>query len=260
MKHVTLPATLFATWTLAIAANLAGAAEIRVLTPGGASPGVRLLATEFTKASGTQVTVTSTQPMIVRQRVLAGETFDVIVQSQPALDETGKAGLLRPGSRLGLARGGIGVIVREGAPSPDVSTAEGFKRALLAAPKVVINNPTQPNGAGPMAISILTTVGILDAVQRKWRVEDIGPGSEVIARGEADIGLFNLTAVPYSVGVKLAGPVPPPLQLYTSYDAAVMAKAAAPEDALAFVKFMTSDAARNIWAATRFEMLPSKSP
>src|SRR5439155_16402197 len=105
---------------------------------------------------------------------------------------------------------------------------------------------------------ILTTAGILDAVQRKWRVEDIGPGSEVIGRGEADIGLFNLTAVPYSVGVKLAGPVPPPLQLYTSYDAAVLATAAAPESAFAFVTFMASEAARKTWEAARFEMLPAK--
>ena len=94
MKRITLPIALFAASTLTLAAGLAGAAEIRVLTPGGASPGVRLLAAEFIKENGTQVAVSSTQPMIVRQKVLAGEPFDVIVQSQPALDETEKAGLL----------------------------------------------------------------------------------------------------------------------------------------------------------------------
>jgi molybdate transport system substrate-binding protein len=174
------------------------------------------------------------------------------------MTETEGAGLLMAETRVGLARGGLGVTVRDGAPVPDVSTVDGFKRAMLAANKIVIGEPNQANGAGPLIMRILASAGILEAIRPKLHVADIVPGNELIAKGGADIGLFNLTAVPYSVGVKLAGPVPPPLQLYTSYDGAVLAKAASPEAARAFVKFLASDGARKAWAATGFETLPTQ--
>jgi molybdate transport system substrate-binding protein len=94
-------------------------------------------------------------------------------------------------------------------------------------------------------------------VRPKFQVENIVPGNELIAKGGADLGLFNLTAVPYSVGVTLAGPVPAPLQLYTEYDGAVLARAAEPDAALAFVRFMAGESGRKGWTEARFEMLPA---
>jgi molybdate transport system substrate-binding protein len=254
MPSITIPVAAF---VLTLSVGTATAAELRVLTPGGASAGVKPIAAEFARQRGTQVAVTAIQPYIVREKIIAGEPFDVVVQATPAMDESETSGLLRPGSRLALARGGIGVIVREGAPVPDVSTVEGFKRAFLNAKTIVIGDPNQANGAGPLIVRILANAGILEAVRAKFQVEDIVPGNELIAKGGADIGLFNFTAVPYHLGVKLAGPVPPPLQLYTSYDAAVLAKAAAPEPGLAFVKFMVGDDGRKAWIAARFETLPA---
>jgi molybdate transport system substrate-binding protein len=141
---------------------------------------------------------------------------------------------------------------------PDVSTVEAFKRAMLAAQRVVYGNPAQVNASGELIMSILATAGILYAVASKVvRFTDIVPGNEMVARGEADIGLFNLEAIPYSVGVQLAGPVPAPLQLYTSYEGAVMAKAAAGEPALAFVRSMAGESARPVWAAAGFEAAPA---
>jgi molybdate transport system substrate-binding protein len=245
--QLTLPATL-----------AAAAAEVQVLAPGGAAPGVRAVAATYNKQGGAQIVVSSIRPAIVRERIFAGEPYDVVVQAIPAMAEAEKAGFLQAGSRMELARGGIGVIVRKGAPVPDVSTVEGFRRAMLAAYKVIVGEIAQPNGAGPAILRILEGAGVLDAVKPKWQEADIGPGNALIAKGEADIGLFNLVAVPYEIGVVLAGPVPPPLQLYTSYEGAVLAKAAAPEAAAAFVKFMASATARAIWTAKLFEPLPAR--
>jgi molybdate transport system substrate-binding protein len=239
-------------------AAVAGAAEVQVLAPGGAAPGVRALADEYNKRGGAQIIVSSIRPALVRQKIFAGEPFDVVVQAIPAMAETEQAGLLQTGSRMGLARGGIGVIVRKGAVVPDVSTVEGFRRAMLAANKVIVGEIAQANGAGPAILRILEGAGVLDAVKPKWQEADIGPGNALIAKGDADIGLFNLVAVPYKIGVVLAGPVPPPLQLYTSYEGAVLAKAAAPEAGAAFVRFMASDEARGIWTARLFEPLPAR--
>lgn len=244
---------------LCAVASAATAAEIRVLTPGGAAPGVKPLAEEFSSQNGTAVVVTSGPPSAVRERILAGEQFDVLVQAVPAMAETAQSGALAAGSRLALARGGIGVVVRAGAPVPDVSTVEGFKRALLAAPRVVYGDPAQANASGELIVRILAAAGILNAVAPKVvRFTEIVPGNEMVARGEADIGLFNMTAIPYSVGVQLAGPVPGPLQLYTSYEGAVLAGAAAPESALALLKFMASDGARKTWTMAGFETAPTQ--
>src|SRR5262249_14202972 len=138
---------MFATLTLALPATIAPAAEIQVLAPGGAAPGVRALAAEYTKLSGIQTIVSSIRPAIVRQRICAGEQYDVVVQAVPAMEDADRAGLLKPGSRMALARGGIGVIVRQSAPVPDVSTVEGFRRAMFTANKVIVGEIGQANGA-----------------------------------------------------------------------------------------------------------------
>jgi molybdate transport system substrate-binding protein len=257
MPRAALLTTMIAAVTMLLPAGGAAAAEIHALTPGGALAGVKAAAAAFAKQGGSEIAITSGPPVTVRQRILAGEPFDVLVQATPAMEDTEKAGLLRPGSRIGLARGGIGVVVRAGGPVPDVSTVEGFRRALLAAHKVVYGNPAQPNGSGELIVRILGAIGILAAVEPKVRFADIVPGNELVAKGEADLGLFNMTAIPYGVGVELAGPVPAPLQLYTDYDGAVMAKAAAPEPALSFVKFLASDGARQAWISAGFEILPA---
>jgi len=237
---------------------VAPAAELRVLTPGGALPGVKPIAAAFGKSSGTEVMVASGPPDAVRDKIRSGEPFDVVVQSTPAMAETAQAGALTPGSRTALARGGIGVVVRAGGPVPDVSTVEGFKRAMLAAPRVVYGNPAQANASGELIVRILASAGILDAVAPKVvRFTEIVLGNEMVARGEADIGLFNLTAIPYSVGVVLAGPVPQPLQLYTSYEAAVMAKSSVQGPALAFVKYLAGADARPAWVAAGFDAVPA---
>ncbi len=234
-------------------------AELRVLTPGGALPGVKPLAAQFGRQGGTEVAVSSGPPAVVRQRITSGESFDVVVQSTPAMTEIAQSGALQAGSRTALARGGIGVVVRAGGPKPDVSTVDGFKRAMLAAPRVVYGDPAQANASGELIVRILAAAGILDAVAPKVvRYTEIVIGNEMVAKGEADIGLFNLTAIPYSVGVQLAGPVPAPLQLYTSYEGAVMVKSTAPSQALAFVKFMASESARQAWATAGFEAVPAQ--
>jgi molybdate transport system substrate-binding protein len=160
-------------------ASAASAAEIRVVTPGGAAPAVTPLAEQFSRRSGTAVVVTSGPPSAVRQRILAGEQFDVLVQATPAMAQTAQSGALVAGSRVALARGGIGVVVRAGGPVPNVSTVEGFKQALLA-PRVVYGNPAQANASGELIVRILAAAGILDAIAPKVvRFTDIVPGNEM---------------------------------------------------------------------------------
>jgi molybdate transport system substrate-binding protein len=238
---------------LACSGSVADAAELRVLSLGSVQIAAKALAADFTKATGDQVLLTIVAPNEISER-LAGATYDMVICSVPAMEALDKAGALQAGSRSPLSRVGIGVMVREGAPLPDVSTPEAFKQTLLAARSIVHGDPAIPNQSGVVTMRILAKAGVLEAIKGKARSANLADGFAMVAKGEVELGLFNLVELPG--GVRLAGPVPAPLQDYTSYETAVLAKGAAPQAAQAFIKLMISAPARKIWEASSLEAYP----
>jgi hypothetical protein len=120
-------------------------------------------------------------------------------------------------------RGGIGMAVRQGATVPDISTPDAFQKTLMASSSIVVTDPAMPNASGALTQRVLNEAGVMDAIKPKVKVIGLDPGQEAISKGEAELGFFNISEVrPY---VKYAGPVPAPLQKYTSYEAAAAAKA-----------------------------------
>ena len=115
---------------------------------------------------------------------------------------------------------------------------------------------TLPNQSGEKARKILSLAGILDAVTPKLRIAGLADGQELIAKGEVEIGLFNLSEITDGKGVKTVGPVPPPLQITTTYEGALMSDGAVPEAARAFIRFLASAEARDQWVAAKLEPLP----
>ena len=238
---------------LAWSAGLADAAELRVLSLGSVQIAAKALAADFTEATGEPVLLTIVAPNEISQK-LAGASYDMVICSVPAMEALDQAGALQAGSRSPLSRVGIGVMVREGAPLPDVSTPEAFKQTLLAARSIVHGDPAIPNQSGVVTMRILAKAGILEAIKGKARSANLADGFAMVAKGEVELALFNLVELP--AGVRLAGPVPAPLQDYTSYETAVLAKGAAPEVAQAFIKLMISAPARKIWEASSLEAYP----
>jgi molybdate transport system substrate-binding protein len=244
---------LFVGFAIIHSVSLADAAELRVLSVGSVQISAKALAQDFTKASGQQVALTIVAPSEIGQK-LASAPYDMIICSVPAMEALDKAGSLRPGSRSPLSRVGIGVMVREGAALPDVSTPAAFKQTLLAARSIVHGDPATPNQSGVVTMKILANAGLLDAVKGKARAANLAEGFAMVAKGEVELALFNLVELP--PGVRLVGPVPAPLQEYTSYETAVLARGAAPEEAQAFIKLMTSASARKAWEAASLEAYP----
>jgi molybdate transport system substrate-binding protein len=238
---------------LAWSGSAADAAELRVLSLGSVQIAAKALAADFTKATGEAVLLTIVAPNEISQK-LAGATYDMVICSVPAMEALDKAGALRSGSRSPLSRVGIGVMVRKGAPLPDVATPEAFKQTLLAARSIVHGDPAIPNQSGVVTMRILAKAGVLEAIKGNARSANLADGFAMVAKGEVELGLFNLVELPG--GVRLAGPVPAPLQDYTSYETAVLAKGAAPEAAQAFIKLMISAPARKIWEASSLEAYP----
>jgi molybdate transport system substrate-binding protein len=240
--------------TLMSLTSMAGAADIRVVSVGAVQNAVRDLAAEFGKETGNHVVLTIAAPAIVMQKIKEGEIYDVAIVSEPAMDRLDKEGVVNPESRVPLAKTGMGVAVRAGAPLPDLSTPEAFKQALLAAKSVVYGDPNLPNQSGERAERILVQAGILDALKPRLRIVPSQTASqELIATGEAEMGLYNSSEIPDGKGLAFAGPVPKLLQITTSYEGAVMSDGAVPEAARAFIHFLAGPGARAKWLAARLE-------
>ncbi len=238
--------------TLLIAAERSGAAEIRVLSANAAQLPERELAAEFTKETGHQVSFTFGSPGTIQQKVAAGEIFDLLVMPIAAIEALDKAGKLLPGSRRALARVGIGVAMREGAPKPDLSTPEAFRKTLLDARSITYSDSSTGGLSGLSVEKMLAKLGIAEAVKAKAILRS--DGQQLIADGKAEIGLYNVSEIPRAKGVVLAGPAPAAAQVYIEYDAAVPATNGSPEPALAFLKFLSRPAARARWEAAGLEL------
>ena len=130
--------------TLIVSSTLVSAAEVRVLSVGSTQIAAKAIATEFEKQTGHKVTFTIRPPFDI-DKELAEKTFDAVILSVPAMDNHDEAGDLVPMSRVALARVGVGVVVQEGGPVPDVSTPEKLKAAVLAARSLTHTNPAVPN-------------------------------------------------------------------------------------------------------------------
>jgi molybdate transport system substrate-binding protein len=234
---------------LIASAGIASADEVRLISVGGVKLALDPIIADFTKATGHTVQYFAGSPAAVSQKLAAGEAYDVVVQSAPAMSELAKLNGIKPETRVAVARGGIGMAVAPNAAAPDLSTADAFKKTLLAAKSIGIGDPAVPNGSGIVIQRILGSSGIMDALKPKLKVVGLDPGQEMIAKGELELGLMNASEV--RSFVKFAGPVPVPLQDYTNYEAALTAKASPESPARALLQTIANSAAR--WKEARME-------
>src|SRR5262249_33018480 len=144
-------------------------------------------------------------------------------------------------------------------PLPDLSTPEAFKQALLAAKSVVHGDPTLANRGGEKAGRILAHAGILGARRPRLKVgRGQAAGPAMLADGAVEMGLYNVSESPEGKGLTLAGPVPAPLQITTSYEGALMSDGSEPQAARAFIRFLANPDARAKWLAARLEPLTGR--
>jgi molybdate transport system substrate-binding protein len=239
--------------TITLPAGIVSAAEVRVISVGSVQIAAKPLAAAFTRQTGHPVNLTIVTPSDIPKNLTEAD-YDMVICSVPAMAALDKAGALLPNSRRPLSRVGIGVMVREGAPIPDIATPEVFKKTLLAARSIVHGDPATPNQSGVVTMRIFDNAGVREAVKVKSRPAALAEGFALVAKGEAELALFNLVELP--PGVRLVGPVPAPWQEYTSYETAVLAKGAAPAESQAFIDLLTSPNSRKTWEAASLEPAP----
>ena len=231
---------IIATTSALLLAGVAEAAEIRVLSTQATEEAYRELVPQFEKASGNKVTTTFTGTLDANKRLAAGESYDLLIMSGPSIDEHIKGGKVVPGSRVDVAKSGVGVGVKAGAPKPDISTVEALKKTLLAAKS--IGYSTGPSGN--YVVGLFQRMGIADEIKPKLKQTPTGVfvGS-IIANGEAEIGFQQVSELSHFAGVDYVGPLPAEVQYITVFASGIATGAKEADAAKALVKFITAPAA-----------------
>jgi molybdate transport system substrate-binding protein len=231
------------------------AAEIKVYCTTALNKAMEELAPQFERDSGHKLTLTFASAASLAKRVADGEGPDVAIVAAPALDDLIKQGRVA-GSRVDIAKSGMGVAVRAGAAKPDIATAEAFKRALLGAKAIAASNPAGGGASGTHFAAVLVRLGIADAVAAKLKYSGGGMGGlagTLVANGEAELGVQQISELMAAGGVDIVGPLPPELQNTTQFSAGVPVNAKAPEAGRALIAFLATPAARAVLKAKGLE-------
>ena len=219
------------------------AAEVKVLTAGAFKQVVLALVPDFEKQTGNKVLVDNDTAGGLKKRIESGEAFDVAVITPAVVDDLAGAGKIAPGSRVNLATVGVGVVVKEGAPKPDVTTVEAFKRALLAAKSVAYIDPASGGSSGVYIEKLLERLGIADQIRPKAKLKNGGHVADLIVSGEAELGLHQISEIVPVKGAALVGPLPKEIQNTTTYAAGLSASTQNKDAAQALIKMFSGPAA-----------------
>jgi molybdate transport system substrate-binding protein len=232
--------------TAAGAPRGAAAAEIKVLTAGAFKQVLLMLVPDFEKQTGHKVIVENDTVGALAKRIEGGEVFDLAVLTPAAVNDLSSKGKFVAGSRTNLGRVGVGVVVREGAPKPDISSVDAFKKALLAAKSVAYIDPAAGGSSGIYVAGLLDRLGVAAEVKPKAKLIPGGAVAEHIARGEAELGIHQISEILPVKGVTLVGPLPADIQNYTIYAAGLGAHGKESEAAKALLKTLSGPAAADV--------------
>ncbi len=230
----------------ALAAGHAVAADIKVLAAGAVEEPFKHQAADFARESGHKVDASFGSVGALQAKLKGGEKPDVIVLSAAAMDELDKAGSLVAGSRAELGRAVAGLAVKAGAPQPDISTPDAFKKTLLSARMVAYTDPAAGGTTGIYLTGLLQRLGITEDIKKKALMQ--GGGSAVaaaVANGSAEVGITFISELIPNKGVKVVGPIPQPIGLIVAYIAAVATTSTQAEPARALIAYVTRPAAHD---------------
>jgi molybdate transport system substrate-binding protein len=235
---------------------MAQAAEVKILTAGAMKEVVLAVVPAFEKETGHKAVVANDTAGALVRRIEGGEAFDLAVITPGAIRTLAGKGKIA-GDAVNLARVGVGVVVKEGAPSPDVSSVDAFKRALSAAKTVAYIDPASGGSSGIYLTGLFEKLGIAAEIKPKAKLKKGGHVADLIVSGEAELGLHQISEILPVKGVKLVGPLPAEIQNYTTYAAAVGAGAREPAAAQALIRLLAGPAGEGVLKARGMERPPS---
>src|SRR5688572_23850198 len=219
---------------LCFAPITSSAAEITVWTARAIATVLAEIGPQFERATGHKLTISTDLSSGFARRMEAGEPFDLLISSSSSFDAWIKDGKISAETRTNIARSGIGVGVRAGAPKPDISSVEAFKRALLDAKSIAYLRV----GSGVYLADLMERLGIAEAIKPKLTRPDSDIVSELVAKGEVELGMVVMTQILTTPGVDLVGPLPSEIQSYVMFTAGVSANSKAPHASKQLIQFL----------------------
>jgi molybdate transport system substrate-binding protein len=245
---------LFATFSPALGPAPAAAADLKVISAGAVRGLIAEIIDDYSHQTGQKFDFTIGTTGQLRNIIASGQHADLIIVSAPLMGELEKTGKLTPGSRAELGRVGIGVTIRDGATPPDVSTPDALKKALVEARSVAYTNPAEGGTSGIYFASVAERFGIGDEIKKKAVLTRGGREAAIaVAEGRAELAIVFISEAVAVKGVRLAGPLPPALQDYSAYAAAIPSSSTDPAAARAFIAALTSSAMAERWRSNGFE-------
>jgi molybdate transport system substrate-binding protein len=218
----------------------ARAADIVVVSSTAMREAMEAIVPLFENASGHKVRLEFQSGVATNNRIMSGAVADLVVTTGESVDDLIKAGKVAAGSRVDAFRSRVGVAVRAGAPKPDIATAEGFKTAMLGAKTIGYSK-------GPSGIhlaKVMERLGVADALKTKGKQPELGQRvGDLVARGEADIGVQQINELLPIAGIDYIGPLPGELQTTLVYATGVPTTARQSDAARALVRFVKSETA-----------------
>jgi len=221
------------------------AAEIKVLSTVGMQPATPELFAQFEAATGHRVAVTYGLAAVLKTKFLEGAPADVLILTSPIIDDLAKQGKVVTESKKDVARSGVGVAVKAGAPKPDISTPEALKAAVLSAKSIGYSR----EGASGVAFArVLERLGIAEQVRAKYKDTGTKAG-EMLAGGEIDLAAAQIPELMAVPGVEVVGPLPAELQTVTIFSVGLATEAQAPGAAKALIEFLSGPRATPVYKA-----------
>jgi molybdate transport system substrate-binding protein len=234
----------------ALASAAAHADTITVLTTGAFKQVVVALVPAFEARTGHKVEVRNDTAGALVKRITAGEAFDVVVLTPSALRPFADNGTVVAASVAPLAKVGIGVAVKAGAPRPVPDSVDEFRQAVVGARKVAYIDPAAGGSSGIYLDGLFQRLGLAEVVRPKAVLVPGGLVAERLVTGEADLAIHQVSEILPVPGVTLVGPLPEPIQNYTTYAGAVASRRAAPQAAQAFLATLAGPEAADTVRAT----------
>jgi len=230
---------LIVTSFASLTAAPASADDLKVFAAGAIAPVVRTVAADFEQRSGIHVTVENATAGATDKRIRSGAVFDVAVVPDGVLDKLAKDGYLNVASGRGIARVGIGVAVKQGAPAPAIATVAQFRKALLDAPSVAVIDPKAGGSSGIYLEKLFEKLGIAAQMHAKEVLVPGGLVAEKLIDGSAALALHQQSEILQVKGARLIGPLPAAIQNYTVYAGAISSHAASPSSSATARAFLT---------------------
>ena len=229
---------------IATSGTSACADDLKVFAAGAIAPVVRTVAADFEQRSGIHVTVENATGGAMEKRIRSGAAFDVAVVPDGVLNSLGKDAYLDAASTRNIARVGIAVAVKQGAPAPAIATVAQFRKALLDAPSVAVIDPKAGGSSGIYLEKLFEKLGIAAQMHAKEVLVPGGLVAEKLVDGSAALALHQQSEILQVKGARLVGPLPAAVQNYTVYAGAVSSRTASSATARAFLTMFADTRAR----------------